>query len=985
MATPTDNAVALTGDPLVDGLVQGSAWRFGDGPRAITYSLSLNDNPNGGDWTASLSAAVRKAFDAWAAVANVTFTEVAGGTVYTSSTADIALILTGNELQQNTSGEAVSLGIFPSPAFSERLLTVAEWTRTRYPQPEGDITFDNYHAAYSYLNDGGAGLMYVLHEIGHALGLKHPFDDGGNGRPTFEALGIGSSDTVEYTVMSYDRPDGKVGSDTHLSGNAATPMPLDIFAIQKIYGANTTYHTGDDHYSLGAGLPSLKTIWDTGGVDTISVGAAGYVWRAKVDLRAEHISTLGDYQVAIARGVTIENATGGLSADVLTGNDAANRLDGGAGNDVLAGGAGDDVYVIEGAGDLVIESPEEGRHKVVSALTYTLPDNVEDLALQGSVRLDGTGNGLDNVLYGNVAANSLAGGAGNDTLEGGGGLDSMAGGAGDDVFIVADSGAGRPNTLALSAEPGSYYVNGGTASLALSAPPSAILLDHTGDGTVDYIHLWHLESETSFSLTLATNTLGRNLAPGTYADARRNAFLEAGHPGLDFSYGGLGPNEVYGRFTIEALRIDYSGAAPVLHSLAATFELHPELAGAPGVFGSFNYNYFGGGLAPETVIELPGEGIDEVRASVSFALPRNVENLGLTESYPIDGEGNALDNRIAGNVGVNALTGRGGADTLTGGNGADVFRYVTRTDSTLAAMDRIADIDVADRIDFVGMSGVSPSDSNYGYGASLAATIDAIRADTEIADAIVCFSDGTCEYLYVKGAGGGVDFGGTLIQIAGLTQPPVAATFQFSPGISVSVQAYSWKTHALLSAVAVTANDSTGGDGSAAHIAGITSGAVRLVPGLTVDFGATAAVNLQDAIAVLKMIVGLDINGANKPLSPYQAIAADFDANGSVNLTDAIGVLKHVVGLAAPAPAWLFVDEADATMAARAGLNPGTVEPTVSVDVTAATNVGLVGILRGDVDGSWTGPAGSPSLDVAHFHELVASHAELNLGQWGIY
>ncbi|MBI4985637.1 MAG: hypothetical protein HZC24_09950 [Rhodocyclales bacterium] len=189
----------------------------------------------------------------------------------------------------------------------------------------------------------------------------------------------------------------------------------------------------------------------------------------------------------------------------------------------------------------------------------------------------------------------------------------------------------------------------------------------------------------------------------------------------------------------------------------------------------------------------------------------------------------------------------------------------------------------------------------------------------------------------------------------------------------LQVVAYAWKSHALLDAL----NFSSSVDIPVL----VPAREVPVDEALITD----AAVNLQDAIAILKLIVGLDVNGAGRPLSPYQAIAADFDASGGVDLTDAIGVLKHVVGLTAPAPAWLFVDEADATMATRANLSPGAVEPTLSTNVGSATSVGLVGILRGDVDGSWTGPAGSPSLDVAHFHELVASHAELNLGQWGIY
>jgi len=72
-------------------------------------------------------------------------------------------------------------------------------------------------------------------------------------------------------------------------------------------------------------------------------------------------------------------------------------------------------------------------------------------------------------------------------------------------------------------------------------------------------------------------------------------------------------------------------------------------------------------------------------------------------------------------------------------------------------------------------------------------------------------------------------------------------------------------------------------------------------------------------------------------------------------------------------------------MAARTSLSPGSVASSLTASVADATGAGLVGILRGDVDGSWAAPAGSPSLDVAHFQALVTSHAELNLGMWGIY
>ncbi len=119
------------------------------------------------------------------------------------------------------------------------------------------------------------------------------------------------------------------------------------------------------------------------------------------------------------------------------------------------------------------------------------------------------------------------------------------------------------------------------------------------------------------------------------------------------------------------------------------------------------------------------------------------------------------------------------------------------------------------------------------------------------------------------------------------------------------------------------------------------------------------AVNLTDAISILKMIVGLSVNSNNVPLSPYQAVAADFDQSGSVDLGDAIGVLKMVVGLAAPTPAWkYFVDAKLASFYnATQSLNHKAWSAGAAMDVssTADSMVKLVGVLTGDVDGSWAG------------------------------
>ena len=125
-----------------------------------------------------------------------------------------------------------------------------------------------------------------------------------------------------------------------------------------------------------------------------------------------------------------------------------------------------------------------------------------------------------------------------------------------------------------------------------------------------------------------------------------------------------------------------------------------------------------------------------------------------------------------------------------------------------------------------------------------------------------------------------------------------------------------------------------------------------------------AAVNLTDAIAILKMIVGLNVNASGIQTSPYQVVAADYNRDGSVGLSDAIDVLKSVVGLSAPAPSWVLLDQSKVTSALSMNdynadtnkLSAGAwMSSTLSIDLEKTPEVKLVGVLAGDVDGSWAG------------------------------
>src|SRR5205823_698789 len=97
--------------------------------------------------------------------------------------------------------------------------------------------------------------------------------------------------------------------------------------------------------------------------------------------------------------------------------------------------------------------------------------------------------------------------------------------------------------------------------------------------------------------------------------------------------------------------------------------------------GNSAANVFTGGAGNDTyvlglsdsVVELPGEGIDTVKSTVSFVLSDNVENLTLTGSDPTNGIGNAQDNIITGNTAPNTLAGMDGNDKLVGGAASDTL------------------------------------------------------------------------------------------------------------------------------------------------------------------------------------------------------------------------------------------------------------------------------------------------------------------------
>jgi serralysin len=283
---------------------------------------------------------------------------------------------------------------------------------------------------------GSRNHLSLMHEIGHALGLKHPFREDPSDPGPFLTPAL---DNRRHTVMTYTDAAGDLypqagwvdGRYDWISYQVLpdTPMPLDIAAIQHLYGPNLAYRTGNDTHSPDPTIPFFRTIWDAGGIDTLS--AASFARPCTIDLREGHFSSLrfapptnpagfvptydGTDNLAIAWGCVIENAIGGSGNDTLIGNAARNLLDGGAGLDTVIGAvARSAISLTPGAAGtwLLKESaaPEATSDTLVNIERLRLPDVSVALDLGGNA---GTVASVIGSVFGKAAlANPLLVGIG---------------------------------------------------------------------------------------------------------------------------------------------------------------------------------------------------------------------------------------------------------------------------------------------------------------------------------------------------------------------------------------------------------------------------------------------------------------------------------------------------------------------------------------------------------------------------------------------
>jgi Ca2+-binding RTX toxin-like protein len=418
MGYGTASTASASGVTNVDALISGYKWSS----TSLTYALptlatqyassvynpSIDENGSFQQVTGGLATAV--------AFAMAQMSAVSGLSITLTSNTSAATMLVGRTAQTGTAH-----AYLPETG----------------PSKGGDIWF-GLDASYNSPVKGSYGWATALHEIGHALGLKHSHSYTGGTGVYYDDVGAinqpvsANRDSVEYTVMSYR---SYVNQDLAVFdyytnedyGFPQTLMMLDIAALQQMYGADFNTNNGNTTYTFsattgemfingqGQGAPGANriflTIWDGGGIDTYDF--SNYSSNLTVDLAPGSWSLLSSVQRANLGNNNY--ASGNVYNALQYQNNAASLIEnatGGSGNDTI------------------------------------------------------TGNAADNVLSGNGGADSIFGGLGADTLDGGAGSDTLDGGDGNDriIYDAADAAVNVRGGLGTD----TLVVTGGAAPVAFN-------------------------------------------------------------------------------------------------------------------------------------------------------------------------------------------------------------------------------------------------------------------------------------------------------------------------------------------------------------------------------------------------------------------------------------------------------------------------------------------------------------------------------------
>jgi len=606
----------------------------------------------------------RAALGEWAAASGLIFVEVAPGR------GDINFQLVDLDTTSAPSyAGAGGIGFYP----------FGDWNFFTYPSFASDLDASGDVFMNSQF-EAGDSVAYgtLLHEIGHAIGLKHPTEIVTNfaANPIVTHDQVLASDDPALTIMAEV---GGPGIPDHLK-------TLDEQAAAFLYGP--------------AGTGRVVT----GNASGSNTSVSSWSWKAST----QTLTQVGFAGADTIRGSSVRDTVSGLDGndrlfglvgnDTLEGGAGDDLLNGGPGTDTMKGGADDDTYMVDSASDKVIELADEGVDWVLASASYTLAANVEHLQIFGA-GLTGQGNDIGNTMYGDGSLGSklyglggddyMIAGSGKDRLDGGTGADTMFGGAGNDTYLVDDEADVVREDLDFGIDDGGIDLVNASASVTLAAFVENLAL--TGTAAID-------GTGNAFDNSIKGNNAVNHLSGGAGAD------VLTGNGGADIMDGGEGGDT----YIADPTDIIHDTGTSGIDRVQST--------------GSFT-------LAA-------GSGIEQLSTRAGVV---GGDLTGDEGANTITGNSGA--NVLSGNAGKDTLVGAGGTDTLiggadrdnmTGGGGADVFGFALGDSLAISGgFDTVVDFETGiDRMDLSIFSG-TPASSAYAEIALASNSFAALKSAAE--------------------------------------------------------------------------------------------------------------------------------------------------------------------------------------------------------------------------------------------------------------
>ncbi|HUB11908.1 MAG TPA: Hint domain-containing protein [Acetobacteraceae bacterium] len=391
-------------------------------------------------FTAAEQAQALAALGQWAAASGIVFIEVPpgeGDITFANVNFSTTTTTSTNGDYQNAGG----IGFYPfgNWSFSTGNSSVG-YGFTSDLSPAGAVFMNS-----AYINNGTIDLGTLLHEIGHAIGMKHP------DQTLYTADGVYHNHVLNPMENSATIT---IMSETGDTNNETNPT---LFTLDKLAAADLYGPAG------------------TGGVETVSASGVNSVsfwtWDATTDTLTQtaisasetiHGTSVNDIIYGYDYGGSV--ATSGTIS--MFGLDGNNTLYAGSGNtnlyggpdaNTLIGGAGNDSFYVYSDQTSVEDAYTTGNNELYAVgVNATLPVNVDTLQLYGTL-LTGTGNDQNDSIFGDgVYSNTLIAGSGNDYMVGGSGGNTLVSGTGIDT-MYGGNGTNTANTFVFA--PGSAPVN----------------------------------------------------------------------------------------------------------------------------------------------------------------------------------------------------------------------------------------------------------------------------------------------------------------------------------------------------------------------------------------------------------------------------------------------------------------------------------------------------------------------------------------------